>query len=1075
MRAGACTVQQTLTSEAASVLRHSLGLAKRRGHAQVTPLHVAATLLSPRCSLLRRACLKSHPHSTSHPLQCRALELCFNVALNRLPTTPGPFLHGQPSLSNALIAALKRAQAHQRRGCIEQQQQQPLLAIKVALEQLIISILDDPSVSRVMREAGFSSTSVKNNLEDVSASSVFQCYSSSGGILSSTCSPPIETHREISNHSSFWQTHLLNCYSEQNPLPFSTPKKPLSSIFTDSATEKEDFRLVLEVLMRTKRRNTVIVGDSVSTTEGLVAELMGKVERGEIPDELRSAHFIKFQLSSVSLRFMKREDMELKVADLRRKVGSLVTGGEGAIIYAGDLKWVVEGGVGEKEGGFSAEVCSYNATDHLVAEIGRLLSDYSCSNSKVWLMAIANYQTYMRCQTKQPSLETQWTLQAVSVPSGGLGLSLHASNALDSKVSLSPNTSLMPETKPFTPNEEPDSLTCCADCISNFEKEAAIFTSGQQNPSSYLLSSCNSKDMVKGPTNLPYWLQPYKADTHHKDDLVELKKRWNRLCHSLHHPRPNQILHQKGSSLFNNQNSSGKSYTYSKSYPWWPSSSQYNQTSIFPESTSISFTESITETNHVTSIASQLRSHQSRTIEFGFTNEEAWEHRQSELSSDFLKNMESQEVKTTLALGNPLFSDSMASKVQKREGKMDPKRDLCKLLQENIPWQSAIIPSIAEALIGSSKLSEKNGNWFLIRGMDCIGKRRLALATAESICGSTDHLVHLNKRRENKDPQLSEILIEALKENPKCVVLLEDIDYADSNFIKFLADGLKTKNFKDMEGGEVCFDQATFIATIGGSGSSGSSSFINSKEDEVAIQMKLQFEEDTTTNPAFEIFNSDHKRKAEWDLPFNKNNKHPRKEEKEHSSSSVEDINGGDKGVISRQSSSNTFDLNIRAEEEEEDDNSNPIPSDLTQETATDLHSPHGYFLGSIEKSFLFDQNPKLFDEMGETFLSKIKGSFHEVCRSEMKMSLSVDKVVLDEMVAGCGSFLDSLFEIWLKDIFQTSLEKVVKERGKEGNIKLSLLGAKEENILDYGGFKGSSLPKTVQVVFKDLATGFSM
>ncbi|CAB4262090.1 unnamed protein product [Prunus armeniaca] len=126
MRSGTCAVQQTLTAEAASVLKHSLSLARRRGHAQVTPLHVAATLLSSRTSLLRRACLKSQPHQTSHPLQCRALELCFNVALNRLPTTPGPLLHGQPSLSNALIAALKRAQAHQRRGCIEQQQQQPL-------------------------------------------------------------------------------------------------------------------------------------------------------------------------------------------------------------------------------------------------------------------------------------------------------------------------------------------------------------------------------------------------------------------------------------------------------------------------------------------------------------------------------------------------------------------------------------------------------------------------------------------------------------------------------------------------------------------------------------------------------------------------------------------------------------------------------------------------------------------------------------------------------------------------------------------------------------------------------------
>ncbi|CAN7062976.1 unnamed protein product, partial [Brassica rapa subsp. trilocularis] len=50
--------------------------------------------------------------------------LCFNVALNRLPTNPNPLFQTQPSLSNALAAALKRAQAHQRRGCVEQQQSQ---------------------------------------------------------------------------------------------------------------------------------------------------------------------------------------------------------------------------------------------------------------------------------------------------------------------------------------------------------------------------------------------------------------------------------------------------------------------------------------------------------------------------------------------------------------------------------------------------------------------------------------------------------------------------------------------------------------------------------------------------------------------------------------------------------------------------------------------------------------------------------------------------------------------------------------------------------------------------------------
>ncbi|KAF8400227.1 hypothetical protein HHK36_013524 [Tetracentron sinense] len=1025
MRAGACTLQQTLTSEAASVLKHSLHLARRRGHAQVTPLHVAATLLSSGASVLRRACLKSQPHQTSHPLQCRALELCFNVALNRLPTTPAPLLHGHPSLSNALIAALKRAQAHQRRGCIEQQQQQPLLAIKVELEQLIISILDDPSVSRVMREAGFSSTSVKNNLEDSSASSVFHCYGNSGGVFSSPCSPsPSETHRESINHSSFWHTHFLNFSSEQNPVLFPTRTKHLGTPITDSATEKEDFKLVLEVLLGKKRRNTVVVGDSVSATGALVAELMKKVEIGEVPDELRSASFIKFQFPSVSLRFMKKEDVEMKVVELRRKVDSLVLGGRGAIIYAGDLIWVVEASTpNERDGGFS--VSGYSPVDHLVAEIGRLLSDYSCSNRKVWLMATANFQTYMRCQMKQPPLEIQWGIQAVSVPSGGLDLSLHASSVLDSRMTLSTNPSPMLEAKPFTSKEEQDKLTCCGECTSNFEREAKLFKTGQQKPSPLL----------------PSWL--YGADTHQKDDLVELRRKWNRLCHSLHRPRPNQV---HTSSSFYNRSLSSKSYTNTPSYPWWPTRLQFNQNDNFHDSNSVSFTESPSKPN----FASQFGTHQPCSIEFGFSNG-IQKIRSADLSLDSFKNTENKEEKITLALGNSRSSDSVTSLDQSRTRTME-QQDLSKLLQENIPWQSETIPSIVEAL-SNSKSTTKNGTWLLIQGNDWIGKRRLALGIA-----SSDHLIHMNmRRRENEATPCSKLLTEALKTNEKCVVLIEDISYADIEFKKFLADCFETRNFKNPIRKECNFEQAIFILTVGDSPSHDS----RDRNQDSVIQMKFLVKD---TIPSSGATSFDHKRKAEWEL--SNRTKNPRTDEKE-GASSVADENRSSKREFSRQLSSNIFDLNIQAEDvegEEKPDETNSITSDLTLETAKDPQIPHG-FLESIENRYIFDQNPAQLSQMKESFLSKIKGSFEERCGSERVVCFSVDQVVLEEMVIGCGSFLNSLFEKWLKDVFQSSLESF-KKGGIQETVKLCF-GGKGESNLEFG-FLGSSLPKTIQVAFKD-------
>ncbi|KAG6484134.1 hypothetical protein ZIOFF_060928 [Zingiber officinale] len=372
MRTGVRAVHQALTAEVASVLKLSLDLAARRGHAQVTPLHVAATLISSSSAssdLLRRACLKSQPHRPSafhHPLHCRALELCFNVALHRLPAATSPFsgalLPSPPSLSNSLIAAIKRAQANQRKGSIELDQQQPLLAIKVGMEQLMLSILDDPSVSRVMREAGFSSRCIKSHLEE-------------------------------------------DAYA----------------LSQSSPSLSEDLRMVIEAMLRKQgSTNTVVVGDSGSSLEGLVAELMRRFGRSEIPDELRHASFMNLQLSPSHLRLMRKADVESKVSDLRRTINSLASGRNGIIIYAGDLSWAVDD----------------EATEHMVAAMGSLLSEFNSSaKNRVWLLATASYGTYRKCQTRQPSLEILWSLQAVVVPSGWLGLGLQASSSLDSRVS----------------------------------------------------------------------------------------------------------------------------------------------------------------------------------------------------------------------------------------------------------------------------------------------------------------------------------------------------------------------------------------------------------------------------------------------------------------------------------------------------------------------------------------------------------------------------------------------------------------------------------------------------------------
>ncbi|KAI9122159.1 hypothetical protein K1719_006848 [Acacia pycnantha] len=370
MRTGSCALQQGLTAEAAAVVKQAVTLAKRRGHAQVTPLHVANTMLASANGLLRTACLQSH----SHPLQCKALELCFNVALNRLPAsnTAGAMLGPTsahysycPSISNALVAAFKRAQAHQRRGSIENQQQ-PLLAVKIELEQLIISILDDPSVSRVMREAGFSSTQVKSNIEQ-------------------TVSLEIGSQKE------------------HNTTAAKTSGDPVRS---------EDVSSVIDSLMNQKWRSTVVVGECEASLEGVVRGVMDKVEKDDVDGKsLRGLKFVSLTRSAFG--HLSQVEVENKIEELK----SVITNnrpGKGFILYMGDLKWLFEYRSGGGRGSY------YCPVEHIIMEVGKLENN----TGRLRLIGIATFQTYMKCKNGNPSLETLWGLHPLTIPAGSLHLSL---------------------------------------------------------------------------------------------------------------------------------------------------------------------------------------------------------------------------------------------------------------------------------------------------------------------------------------------------------------------------------------------------------------------------------------------------------------------------------------------------------------------------------------------------------------------------------------------------------------------------------------------------------------------------
>ena len=187
-------------------------------------------------------------------------------------------------------------------------------------------------------------------------------------------------------------------------------------------------RAILEVMLTRRqgrrRANPVVVGDSASVAEASVAELMRRMERGDVPDELRGARVLRLHLSHVHVRLMTRADVDAWAADLRRSVGA-ATGtdntGAGLVIYVGDMRWAVDSSNDDARG--------FSPAAHLAAELARLLGELRLRaashghGGRAWLVAAASYGTFMRCQ--RSSLEVTWDLQPVSVPAGaGGGLDL---------------------------------------------------------------------------------------------------------------------------------------------------------------------------------------------------------------------------------------------------------------------------------------------------------------------------------------------------------------------------------------------------------------------------------------------------------------------------------------------------------------------------------------------------------------------------------------------------------------------------------------------------------------------------
>ncbi|XP_048326299.2 protein SUPPRESSOR OF MAX2 1 isoform X2 [Ziziphus jujuba] len=835
MRAGLSTIQQTLTPEAASVLNHSIAEAGRRNHGQTTPLHVAATLLASPSGFLRQACIKSHPNS-SHPLQCRALELCFSVALERLPTAQNMSPGMEPPISNALMAALKRAQAHQRRGCPEQQQQ-PLLAVKVELEQLIISILDDPSVSRVMREASFSSPAVKATIE--------QSLNSSAAASAAAAA--------VANSSPIGLGFRPTAVAVPSRNLYLNPRLQQQGSAAQSGQQRgEELKKVADILARTKKRNPVLVGDS--EPEAVIKELLRRIENKELGEG--SLHNVQV----VSLEKDLCPD-RTQILGKVKELGGLVetrmanSNGSGVILDLGDLKWLVEQSVsvgGVPGSGMVQQQVVSEAGRAAVAEVAKLLARFgeggAGSGRRLWLIGTATCETYLRCQVYHPSMENDWDLQAVPIaaraPLPGLFPRIGTNGILSSSVeSLSPlkgfPTTIAPPRK-LSENLDPSRRTnCCPQCMQSYEKELAkLVAKESENPSSDI------KPDATRPL-LPQWLQNAKTrdgdvksldQTQTKDQELnlkqktqELQKKWSETCLNLHpsfHQRnfsseimastplsmtglynPNLLGRQPFQPKLQMNKNLGESLQLNINPPApapspSPALNQPSERTVSPPGSPVR-TDLVLGQTKVSSEATPEQTHKERIKDFMgcIPSEPPQNNKLAEVLQSDYKNL------------CQLDADSF--------------KKLLKGLMEKVCWQTEAATSVAATMtkckLGNGKrrgAGTKGDMWLLFMGPDRVGKKKMAWALSELVSRSSPVMVSLGSRRRDGESDMSfrgktvlDRIAEAVRRNPFSVIMIEDINEADLIVRGSIKRAMERGRLADSHGREISLGNVIFILT----------------------------------------------------------------------------------------------------------------------------------------------------------------------------------------------------------------------------------------------------------------------
>jgi len=258
------------TNESFAVARK---LAISSGHAQLTPVHLASTLISDLNGIFFQAI-----SNVGGDESARSVERVLKEALKKYPTQQPP-PHHVPESSSIIKVIEKAQEAQKSRGDTH-----------LAIDRLILGILEDSQIVDLMTESGVAASRVKFEVEKL--------RSKEG-------------------------TKVDSAYSDNKFVALKTYGRDLveqAGKLDPVIGRDEEIRRVVRILSRRTKNNPVIIGEPGVGKTAVVEGLAKRIVRGDVPSNLADVRLFALDMGALVAGTQYRGQFEERLKAVLKEV-----------------------------------------------------------------------------------------------------------------------------------------------------------------------------------------------------------------------------------------------------------------------------------------------------------------------------------------------------------------------------------------------------------------------------------------------------------------------------------------------------------------------------------------------------------------------------------------------------------------------------------------------------------------------------------------------------------------------------------------------------------------------------------